>query len=194
MYLWSQEQDMPLSPGLLWTKTNYGFRKQVLEQRTSFSAVQWLQWEQTKCGTRIQNAYFQGEKMVHGYLVDGFAIINGVETVWEYNGCSFHGCPCIKNRSKDQIQKYQKWLERKAKMESNGCTVNEMWCCRWRKMRKLIKKNPPKTELGRILCSDNQEIFRNCKILYSCTILQKCRKLTIFENSKVNFIESNQRR
>ena len=48
MYLWSQEQAMPLGPGLHWTKMDYGFKKQVLQQQTSFSALQWLQYEQTK--------------------------------------------------------------------------------------------------------------------------------------------------
>ena len=48
MYLWSQQQAMPLSPGLHWISNGKWFKKQVLQGQTSFSAVQWLQYEQTK--------------------------------------------------------------------------------------------------------------------------------------------------
>ena len=71
MYLWSQQQVMPLSPGLHWISTERGFRKQVLQGQTSFSALQWLQYEQTKLKVKIQHAYHQGEKTVFGYRVDG---------------------------------------------------------------------------------------------------------------------------
>ena len=94
-----------------------------------------------------------------GCRVDGYAVINGVETVWEYNGCSFHGCPCVKNPVPNHQENLQKWIERKAKLEVNGCKVIEMKCCDWRKMKRYIRRNPPKTELGRILCFDNQECF-----------------------------------
>ena len=86
-------------------------------------------------------------------------MINGVETVWEYNGCKYHGCLCIKNPTDKQLEKQQKWIERKAHLEANGCHVIEMSCCKWKKMLKYIRRNPPKTEYGRILCFDNQECF-----------------------------------
>ena len=95
-----------------------------------------------------------------GFHVDGYAVINGVETVWEYNGCKFHGCQCIKNPTNKQLEKQRKWIERKAHLEANGCHVIEMTDCRWRQKLRYIRKNPPKTEYGRILCFDNQECFR----------------------------------
>ena len=94
-----------------------------------------------------------------GFHVDGYAVINGVETVWEYNGCKFHGCQCIKNPTNKQLEKQRKWIERKAHLEANGCHVIEMTDCRWRQKLRYIRKNPPKTEYGRILCFDNQECF-----------------------------------
>ena len=159
MYLWSQEQAMPLGPGIKWIPTGKGFRKQVLQELTSLSAVRWLEIEQTKINVQIQHAYHQGEKEVLGYQVDGYAVVNGVETIWEYNGCNWHGCPCIPNRTEKQLKKQQEWIERKAKLQANGYKVIEMSCCRWRKMFKYIRRNPPKTRLGRILCNDNQEKF-----------------------------------
>ena len=168
MYLWSQQQVMPLSPGLHWIPTERGFRKQVLQGQTSFSALQWLQYEQTKLKIQIQHAYHQGEKTVFGYRVDGYAVVDGVETVWEYNGCNWHGCSCIENPTEKQLKQQQKWIERKAKLQANGCKVVEMSCCRWRKMLKYIRRNPPKTELGRILCYDNQENFTNVTFVTFC--------------------------
>ena len=159
MYLWSQEQDMPLGPGLQWIPTDKGFKKIVLQGQTSFSAVQWLQYEQTKYNVRIQNAFHQGERNIFGFDVDGYAVVNGVETVWEYNGCVYHGCPCLKNPTEEQMEQQQKWIQRKAKLEINGCKVIDMSCCRWRKLLAKIRKNPPETELGRIFCFDNQEYF-----------------------------------
>ena len=59
-------QDMPLGPGLRWKPSKRGFFKKVLQEQTSFSAVQWLQYEQTKYNVQIQHAYHQGEKLVYG--------------------------------------------------------------------------------------------------------------------------------
>ena len=108
---------------------------------------------------QIQNAYHQGEQKIYGYLVDGYAVVDGIETVWEYNGCIYHGCDCIKNRTDEQIARQQKWIERKARLEVNGCKVIEMTCCRWRKMLRFIRRNPPQTQIGRVLCLDTQEKF-----------------------------------
>ena len=171
MYLWSQEQAMPLGPGIRWIPSQRGFRKIVLQGQTSFSAVQWLQWEQTKINVQIQHAFHHGEIEVHGYKVDGYAVINGVETVWEYNGCVFHGCQCITNPTEEQMRQQEKWIERKAKLEVNGCRVIEMTCCKWRPLLATLRKNPPKTEIGRILCFDNQENFtfvRFCSLPNMC--------------------------
>ena len=100
-----------------------------------------------------------------GCRVDGYAVINDVETVWEYNGCSVHGCPCQKKKNltdeklEKQLKARQKWIERKAHLEANGCNVIEMTDCRWKKQLRYLRRNPPKTEYGRILSFDNQECF-----------------------------------
>ena len=79
------------------------------------------------------------------------------------------------------MEKQHKWIQRKAKLEMNGCKVIEMTCCRWRKMLKFIRRNPPKTEIGRVLCYDNQEILhlnlyivQNVKRYNNCT---KCKTI-----------------
>ena len=159
MYLWSQEQEMPLGPGIQWTPSGKSFRKIVLQGQSSFSSLQWLQYEQTKIQVQIQHSFHQGERFIHGFKVDGYAVVDGVETVWEYNGCSYHGCTCIKYPTEQDLKNREKWIERKAKLEVNGCKVIAISHCEWTKKLKYIKKNPPNTELGRILCYDDQEIF-----------------------------------
>ena len=102
-------------------------------------------------------------------------MINGVETVWEYNGCKYHGCECLDDHTDEHLHLQQKWIERKAKLEANGCKVIEMKCCQWRKQLRYLRRNPPKTELGRILCFDNQEYFTFCFVsrkMDSCTFVQ----------------------
>ena len=160
MYLWSQQQDLPLSPGIVWTLQNGKFKKNVLVPQVSFSSMQWLYYQQTKYNVTIQHAYHQGEKIVHGCKVDGFAIIDGIETVFEYNGCHYHGCPCIKQRTEEQIKKQQDWVDRKAKLEAHGCKVIYTSCCKWKPFLRTMK-NPPSTIMGRILLKDNQVISCN---------------------------------
>ena len=166
MYLWSQQQDMPLSPGLEWTLVNGKFKKNVLIPNSSFSSIQWLYFQQTQHNETIHHAYHQGEKIIHGYKVDGYAIINGQKTVFEYNGCYFHGCPCLKDRTDEQIAKYDEWIKRKTKLEAKGCKVISTSCCQWKPFLRRLK-NPKPTLMGRILLQDDQEQFYTaCNFLH----------------------------
>ena len=92
MYLWSQEQDLPLSPGLRWTLSNGYYTKKPLASNTSLSALQWIYYKQAELKASgsnvvIQHGYHHGEETIHGFQVDGYAVINGQSTVYEYNGC-----------------------------------------------------------------------------------------------------------
>ena len=68
LYLWAQDQPMPLSPGLLWEKTKYGFSKKPMTQGVSRSQLEWLMWLQNQpfcvdakgMRQRIHHAYFHG--------------------------------------------------------------------------------------------------------------------------------------
>ena len=93
MYLWSQEQDLPLGPGLRWTMVNGIFHKKSLKGRNpSLAELQWIYYEQEmlkRSGSNvvIQHAYLHGQEKIHIYQVDGYAIIDGQPTVYEYVGC-----------------------------------------------------------------------------------------------------------
>ena len=94
MYQWSENQVMPLGPGLLWTPNNNGFQKNVMMAGTSFAALQWLQWIQQSAicvdssGNRVQleHGYHQGEKVLNGYKLDGYLVKDGKEFFFEYHG------------------------------------------------------------------------------------------------------------
>ena len=91
MYLWSQLQVQPLTPGLRWVQNGRGFQKRIMSPNSSFGALQYLYYCQavldvTNPGTMIQHQYFQGEKTIYGVKVDGYYQIDGKEVVLEFNG------------------------------------------------------------------------------------------------------------
>ena len=97
MYLWSEEQDMPLTPGIRWLKNGSSFSKHSLAYThgASFKSLQWIYYLQgeldlNKKDVNIDHKYFKGEKSIETddgvYPVDGFAIIDGVKTIFEFNG------------------------------------------------------------------------------------------------------------
>ena len=91
MYLWSQLQVQPLTPGLRWVKNGTRFQKRILSPNGSFEALQYIYYcqavlEKTNPGLNIEHQYFHGEKTVYGHKVDGYVKIDGKEIVFEYNG------------------------------------------------------------------------------------------------------------
>lgn len=91
MYLWSTQQNQPLTPGLRWVRSKRKYTKQYLSTGGSFKALQYLYYSQAlldRAGynVNIEHAYFQGEKFVYGYKCDGYVNINGREIVFEFHG------------------------------------------------------------------------------------------------------------
>ena len=106
MYLWSQKQPMPTTPGIHWElkrrNGNSYFRKKIMSYGNSLGAVQWLYFIQDtsdllvdKNGVRVQlqHQYYRGEKNYNGFLVDGYACVDGAHVFFEYLGCWYHKCP-----------------------------------------------------------------------------------------------------
>ena len=92
MYLWAQQQNMPLTPGLRWEKNKNGkFTKKILCPGNSFKALQYLYYQQSLldkkgAGVTIEHQYHQGEKWVYGCKCDGYVKIGKKEIVFEFNG------------------------------------------------------------------------------------------------------------
>ena len=92
MYLDSQMKHMPLSPGLRWVKTPGNYYKKVhLSYGTSFKSLQWLYWVEHELQMsghheQLQHLYHRGEKLVCGYKVDGYTVIDDKEVIYEFYG------------------------------------------------------------------------------------------------------------
>ena len=95
----------------------------------------------------IQHAGNGGEKVIQ-YVgqVDGYC--HATKTVFEFQGCYFHGCTdCFPNRTErhTRLDNRQMWevrevaKEKVAKLRSIGYNVVEMWGCEWEDFK---KKNP----------------------------------------------------
>ena len=163
LYLWSQDQAMPLSPGLLWEKTADRFVKKTMVQGVSRGQIEWLMWLQTqpicvdKNGVRqqIQHAYFHGEEQISEKPVDGFFEKDGERYFLEFYGCWHHPNCCIpdeqiQNAAQKRIRDHEKELE----MKSKGHLII-MRECVWKEQKtRMIHK--PQTQLGRILFDDTE--------------------------------------
>ena len=128
-----------LKPKTIALIPNGGYRKQ---EHQSQIAMKWLKWISHKKQIRIQHAKNGGEVTVKAngkdYKVDGYAEIDGKKTVFEFNGCYFHGCRrCYKRCRSRKIKKSNKSLEdafqqtinKKKAFISAGYEVEDLWGC-----------------------------------------------------------------
>lgn len=104
-----------------------GYRK---SEKQSIIALKWLKWLAETTGQRIRHKLNGGEISIGPYRVDGLC----GNIVYEVYGCAFHGCPCMKRRQQltpggnmTMAEAYQRTLDRKAFLESQGYTVIEKW-------------------------------------------------------------------
>ena len=68
----------------------------------SKASIQWLEWRARVDNVTIQHALNVGEKSIPGtrYKLDGYC--EETNTVYEYHGCVFHGCPvCFSDNRED---------------------------------------------------------------------------------------------
>ena len=148
MYLGTQMQPMPLTPGLEWILKTKTFKKRSLQPGTSFKALQWLYFLQATLfkNIQIEHGYHRGEKNFKGHKVDGYVCVNGQHIFMEFNGCFFHG-HC---KYHDQI-KQDKWNHKANELRKFGklISINE---CDWDR----FQCPPVPTQMPRILLTDDQ--------------------------------------
>ncbi|XP_036002595.1 uncharacterized protein LOC118565752 isoform X1 [Fundulus heteroclitus] len=80
-----------LPPSTLAIPSPVDYRRQC--KTFSDASIQWLEWVAAERGIFIQHALNRGEMKLGPYYVDGYAEVRGVRTVFEFNGCFYHGCP-----------------------------------------------------------------------------------------------------
>ena len=110
--------------------------------KQSLIAIKFLLAEELRLGINIQHAGRAGEYVTpSGHLVDGYAMLNGVPTVWEYQGCYFHSCRDCYGMSNVALidDPYSTMNLRREKTDSKikalkafGYTVIEMYDCKFR--------------------------------------------------------------
>ena len=132
LYLFSQDQELPLGPGVVWekSKSKY-FSKKPMAPGVSKSQLEWLMWVQTQpiCvdsngqRQRIQHAMNFGEYMLNGRPVDGFMIKDGIPHFFEFYGCYYHPGCCVPDALiKDAAKRRFIDLEKLKDMNSQGLT------------------------------------------------------------------------
>jgi hypothetical protein len=92
----------------------------------------------------IQHALNRGEKAFGSYHVDGYTQIDGVETVYEYKGCFFHGCKscfvpqamCVLTQ-KTFGEMYQEFQDKLDSLQATyGLKVEVLWEHEWAALKK----------------------------------------------------------
>ncbi|XP_075438335.1 uncharacterized protein LOC142477223 [Ascaphus truei] len=114
----------------------------ITKKRFSTPATQWLLYVAYKENIVIQHALRGGEKMVGNYFLDGYAVINGVQTAFEFNGCFYHGCPmCYNEKDTNTVtsltygQLYHKTAIKTHFLKTKcGYAVRELWEHEWKHM------------------------------------------------------------
>ena len=164
MYLWGEDQLLPLTPGVEWKLNGQRFEKSHMSSQCSLKAMQWLYSEQEseRCrdsnGEKLQmeHAYFQGEKTIFFEKVDGYAFFDDKHHVWEFNGCHWHGCEkCYPNwlekATVKDIERKTSWWQKMAKLQDEGCIIHVMW------EHDYTPDQSISTQMPRILLNDTQE-------------------------------------
>ena len=100
-----------------------------IEKNTSYKSLVWLKY----LNKDLQHAYNGGEKKIGNYYVDGYD--NITNTIYEFHGCYFHGCPkCFTPETYNhQLQTtmgtiYARHLKRIEYLKNKG-RLNEIWEC-----------------------------------------------------------------
>ena len=112
----------------------------------SHAALEWLTYQNRKPHVNIRHARNGGEHVIlqgaKTYYVDGYDEIT--KTVYEFNGCFWHGCPrCFPDRDKtrhkmhDQTMRdvYEATILKQDALFAEGYSVIVMWECEWTQLK-----------------------------------------------------------
>ena len=112
----------------------------------SLAALEWLMYLNRKPNVSISHARNGGEHVIlqgaKTYYVDGYDA--NTHTVYEFNGCFWHGCPqCFPNRDKtrhkmcDQTMRdvYEATILKQDALFAEGYNVIAMWECQWERFK-----------------------------------------------------------
>ncbi|XP_055339180.1 uncharacterized protein LOC129588818 [Paramacrobiotus metropolitanus] len=122
-------------------------------RRTSIQATQWLEVLNRAANGHIQHGRNGKEVKIGPYFVDGLDATT--RTVYEYNGCVFHGHPeCTEPEDRSPFSRklmrevHEEYVDRVRYPEDENYTVTTMWECQWLKERQ-------ETEIAAFLSTQN---------------------------------------
>ena len=150
LYPWAMAQDQPVGPCVVWREPD--FRAETTSpawKGHSYISLEWLRYEAHARGDiHIQHARNGPEVRlgVKHIPVDGFHGDSG--TVFQFNGCLFHGHSCLDNSDSwlgTTIQERREKTRHAQQYIQVTCGYNlvTMWECRWNEIKK--KRNGSKT-------------------------------------------------
>ena len=107
------------------------------KDRHSAESLRWLKWIAHRDRIDIDHAANGRERKVDNRRVDGYC--TRTNTVYEYQGCPYHGCPrCYTERWRTipgadvtVETAYQRTLTRTRRLRDLGHNVEEMWSCQF---------------------------------------------------------------
>ena len=141
LYLWSIMQPMPTGH-FVRRKKEDGFKRQT-PRRYERMAIEWLEWEAQKTGHHIRHQGNDKEKVIgqRRLPVDGYC--KDTNTVYEFQGCLWHGHRCwmtkdktvnpINGKNLDEL--YKTTGEKIAYIKEEGYEVKQMWECEWERLK-----------------------------------------------------------
>ena len=136
LYLWSLMQDMPMG----WytrRRVENDFRPESA-QLYGQMASEWLTWESERTGLSIRHQTNGRENRRGKHRVDGWC--SETKTAYQFQGCFFHGCPCIQAEVNSVNGKTMAELLVETRKTTahlrHFVKVVELWKCEWKKMRR----------------------------------------------------------
>ena len=142
LYLWSIMQEMPTGH-FVRRKSENQFRRDTT-RRYERMAIEWLEWEAKNTGCHVRHQGNHKEKVIgcRRLPVDGY--VKETNTVYEFQGCYWHGHDCHLNHGKPATdekaqtmeQRYQRTQEKIQYIKDNGYPVKQMWECDWERLKK----------------------------------------------------------
>ena len=190
MYPSTFRNKFPCGLGFKWIKSGKKLRKSIMtNKKVSLQAIQWLDFVQrndcnliSKNGDRVKLQFGWGssEHKIGHYYVDGFAIVDGMQIIYEFDGCYYHECDICKQ---PHIAKYDPLRIRYFEKLENSKVIR-MTGCQWSEICK--NQNLGESKISKILFKANIEESEMIEMIHNnelygfvlCDIIstQKSRK------------------
>ena len=101
----------------------------------SYSACQWIEYMSEETGKHIHHALcgHGGERVIRDSKGKEICKIDGYEpstiTVYQYHGCEWHGCTCLKGRTNTDKNRYVETKDMEEWIKERGYNVVSVWEC-----------------------------------------------------------------